>query len=249
MCAMNWCLRLPWPVLCHRINQDHAAGSCYWQKCWPLQTTNMHRKWDLGWDTITGSQILHFTAGDYGILELRKTCEPTVGFRKESSWGPSHTSGDSRLQWCCSGRLLLAVLLQFHHCSNAFKGEKLTKSLALKLLIEHTLQTASISSKIMICKSLWSPALHKNHDFRQKMQRQKSVLFHEHPSPAPEPCWRGKPLLDITVAKFHLQNLTLEHQRILSFHTLDHPLTCLHVTFPCCWSSLFKASVCKNTRG
>jgi hypothetical protein len=184
-----------------------------------------------------------------GSLNWEKLVSPTVGFRKESSRGPSHTSGDSRLQWCCLGRLLLAVLLQFHHCSNAFKGETLTKSLALQLLIEHTLQMASISSKIMICKSLWSPALHKNHDFRKKMQRQKSVLFHKHPSPTPEPCWRGKLLLDITVAKFHLQNLTLEHQRILSFHTLDHPLTCLHVTFPCCWSSLFKASVCKNTWG
>jgi hypothetical protein len=26
----------------------------------------------------------------------------------------------------------------------------------------HTLQMASISSKIMICKSLWSPTTHKN---------------------------------------------------------------------------------------
>jgi hypothetical protein len=101
-----------------------------------------------------------------GSLNWEKLVSPTVGFRKESSQGPSHTSGDSRLQWCCLGRLLLAVLLQFHHCSNAFKGEALTKSFALPLLIEHTLQMASISSKIMICKSLWSPALHKNHDFR-----------------------------------------------------------------------------------
>jgi len=98
----------------------------------------------------------------------------------------------------------------------------------------HTLQMASISSKIMICKSLWSPTIHKNIISENVKMELVAFGYNKHIT-VPDPCCTWQ-LPQAAIGSHCSPRISQpELQASLIFQLKDPPLTYLWITrkYPC----------------